>query len=154
MKKTALYENHLKHGARVVDFSGWALPVQYESMIKEHNAVRENVCVFDCSHMGQFFVSGMDAYDFVNYMISNNLDKISAGRGLYTGLLYENGTFVDDIIVYVKSRDDIFIVVNAANIDKDIAWFNEQLAKSPFDSKIEDKSVIIFFKRLPCFFEL
>jgi aminomethyltransferase len=138
--KTALYENHVKHGGRIVDFAGWALPVQYDSMIKEHNAVREAAGVFDCSHMGQFFVSGPDAYEFVNYMISNNLDKIEAGRGLYTGLLYENGTFVDDIIVYLKSKEDLFIVANAANIDKDFAWFTEQLAKSSFDVKLANKS--------------
>ena len=139
-KKTALYENHVKHGGRIVDFAGWALPVQYESMIKEHNAVREAAGVFDCSHMGQFFVSGPDAYDYVNYMISNNLDKIESGRGLYSGLLYEDGTFVDDIIVYLKSKEDIFIVVNAANIEKDFEWFTKQLAASSFDAKVENKS--------------
>jgi len=140
MSKTALYDNHVKHGGRIVDFAGWDLPVQYESMIKEHMAVREDAGVFDCSHMGQFFVSGPDAYSFVNYMISNNLDKVGEGRGLYSGLLYENGTFVDDIIVYVRSTTDIFIVVNAANIDKDFAWFSEQLAASDFDTKLENRS--------------
>jgi aminomethyltransferase len=140
VKKTALYENHIKHGARVVDFAGWALPVQYESMIKEHMAVRESAGLFDCSHMGQFFVNGVDAYNFVNYMISNNLDKVGPGRGLYTGLLYENGTFVDDIIVYVREKHDIMIVVNAANIEKDFAWFEEQLASSTFDTRIENRS--------------
>ena len=138
--KTALYDNHVKHGGRIVDFAGWDLPVQYESMIKEHMAVREAAGVFDCSHMGQFFVSGPDAYGFVNYMISNNLDKVGEGRGLYSGLLYENGTFVDDIIVYVRSKTDIFIVVNAANIDKDLAWFSEHLSISGFDAKIENRS--------------
>lgn len=138
--KTALYDNHVKHGGRIVDFAGWDLPVQYESMIKEHMAVREDAGIFDCSHMGQFFVSGPDAYDFVNFMISNNLDKVGEGRGLYSGLLYENGTFVDDIIVYVRSRTDIFIVVNAANIDKDYAWFSEKLAVSDFDAKLDNRS--------------
>ena len=138
--KTALYDNHVKHGGRIVDFAGWDLPVQYESMIKEHTAVREAAGIFDCSHMGQFFVSGPDAYDYVNYMISNNLDKVGEGRGLYSGLLYENGTFVDDIIVYVRSKNDIFIVVNAANIDKDYAWFTEQLAASSFDANVENRS--------------
>lgn len=138
--KTALYDNHVAHGGRIVDFAGWDLPVQYESMIKEHMAVREGAGVFDCSHMGQFFVSGPDAYEYVNFMISNNLDKVGEGRGLYTGLLYENGTFVDDIIVYVRSGNDIFIVVNAANIDKDYAWFTKQLAASNFDARIENRS--------------
>ena len=73
--KTALYKNHVAHEGRIVDFAGWALPVQYESIIKEHQAVREDVGVFDCSHMGQFFVSGPDAEKFVNYMISNNIEK-------------------------------------------------------------------------------
>ena len=83
MNKTALYDNHVKYEGRIVDFAGWALPVQYDSMIKEHMAVREEAGVFDCSHMGQFFISGPDAYDFVNYMISNNLDKVGEGRGLH-----------------------------------------------------------------------
>ncbi|MCM8528869.1 MAG: glycine cleavage system aminomethyltransferase GcvT [Lentisphaeraceae bacterium] len=138
--KTSLYDCHVAHGGRIVDFAGWDLPVQYESMIKEHMAVREDAGIFDCSHMGQFFVSGPDAYNFVNYMISNNLDKVEEGRGLYTGLLYENGTFVDDIIVYVRSKTDIFIVVNAANIDKDFDWFSKQLAASDFDAKVENRS--------------
>ena len=139
-QKTALHDNHVKHGGRIVDFAGWALPVQYESIIKEHKAVREEAGVFDCSHMGQLFVSGPDAYAYVNYMISNNLDKITPGRGLYTGLLYENGTFVDDIIVYLRSRTDIFMVVNAANVDKDFAWFEKNLAESDFDAKIVNRS--------------
>ena len=139
-QKTALHDNHVKHGGRIVDFAGWALPVQYESIIKEHKAVREEAGVFDCSHMGQLFVSGPDAYDYVNYMISNNLDKISEGRGLYTGLLYGNGTFVDDIIVYLRSREDIFIVVNAANVDKDFEWFKSQLEASDFDAQISNQS--------------
>ncbi|MDD7984927.1 glycine cleavage system aminomethyltransferase GcvT [Lentisphaera marina] len=138
--KTALFDNHEKHGGRIVDFAGWALPVQYDSIIKEHQAVRESAGVFDCSHMGQFFVSGPDASKFVNYMISNNLDKIEAGRGLYTGLLYENGTFVDDIIVYKKAEDNIFMVVNAANVDKDFAWFSEKLKEGSFDAKIVNRS--------------
>ncbi len=138
--KTALYESHLARGGRIVDFAGWDLPVQYESMIKEHMAVRQEAGIFDCSHMGQFFVSGKDAYDFVNFMISNNLDKVGAGRGLYSGLLYENGTFVDDIIVYVRSKTDIFIVVNASNIEKDYAWFTQNLKLSNFEAKIENRS--------------
>ena len=138
--KTALFDNHVKHGGRVVDFAGWALPVQYSSMIKEHNAVREDVGLFDCSHMGQFFVTGKDAYAFTQHMISNNLDKVGVGRGLYSGLLYENGTFVDDIIVYVIAQDEIFIVVNAANIEKDYAWFTGQLAKTDFDCVVDNRS--------------
>ena len=139
-EKTALYNNHEAHGGRIVDFAGWALPVQYESIIKEHQAVREDVGVFDCSHMGQFFVDGPDAEKFVNYMISNNLNKIEEGRGLYTGLLYENGTFVDDIIVYKKSSDNIFMVVNAANVEKDFAWFTSKLAETNFNAQIVNRS--------------
>ena len=138
--KTALFSHHEAHGGRIVDFAGWALPVQYESIIKEHQAVREEVGVFDCSHMGQFFVVGPDAEKFVNYMISNNLDKIENGRGLYSGLLYENGTFVDDIIVYKKASDDIFMVVNAANVDKDFAWFSSKLSETDFDAQIVNRS--------------
>ena len=136
--KTALFENHQKHGGRIVDFAGWSLPVQYESIIKEHQAVREDVGLFDCSHMGQFFIEGPDAAKFVNYMISNNLAKVSNGRGMYTGLLYENSTFVDDIIVYKKSETDVFMVVNASNVEKDFAWFEKHI--SNFDCSIENRS--------------
>ncbi|WDE98003.1 glycine cleavage system aminomethyltransferase GcvT [Lentisphaera profundi] len=138
LQKTALLETHIKHGGRIVDFGGWALPVQFTSMIKEHKAVRSAAGLFDCSHMGQFFISGKDAYAYVQYMISNDLDKIAPGRGLYSGLLYENGTFVDDIIVYLEDKENIFIVVNASNIEKDFAWFESH--KGNFDVSLENKS--------------
>ena len=138
LKRTALLETHQKHGGRIVDFGGWALPVQFSSMIKEHKAVRNEAGLFDCSHMGQFFISGPDAYAYVQHMISNDLDKISEGRGLYSGLLYENGTFVDDIIVYLQDKENIFIVVNAANIEKDFAWFESH--KGDFNVTLENKS--------------
>lgn len=138
LQKTALLDTHIKHGGRIVDFGGWALPVQFSSMIKEHKAVRNEAGLFDCSHMGQFFISGPDAYAYVQHMISNDLDKIEAGRGLYSGLLYENGTFVDDIIVYLQDKENIFIVVNAANIDKDFAWFESH--KGDYNVTLENKS--------------
>ena len=145
--KTALHNNHVAHGGRILILPV-ALPVQYESIIKEHQAVRNDVGVFDCSHMGQFFVTGPDAENFVDYMISNNLKKIQEGRGLYTGLLYENGTFVDDIIVYKKSVNDIFMVVNAANVTKDFEWFSNNLDASDFDAQIfnysDDYSLLLF----------
>ena len=140
MKKTALHDTHVKLGGRIVDFAGWALPVQYASMITEHKAVREDAGVFDCSHMGQFFIKGPEAYDFVQYMITNNLDKVGPGRGLYSGLLYDNGTFVDDIIVYVQSKESIFIVVNASNIDKDYAWFHANLEMKGYKCTLTNRS--------------
>ena len=138
MKKTQLYEQHLKLSARIVDFSGWALPLQYESIVKEHMVVREACGMFDCSHMGQVFISGDKAYEFVNYIICNNLDRINNGEAIYTGILNEQGGFLDDVIVYLIVNKHILIVVNASNVDKIVSWLEEK--STLYDVVVDNQS--------------
>jgi len=105
----------------MVDFGGWFMPVAYGSIIEEHNAVRERVGIFDVSHMGEFLVEGPGAKDFVNHIITNNCAKLGPGEVQYTVMCRQDGTVVDDLLVFVIDEDRIILVVNASNIDKDFA---------------------------------
>ncbi|MFP2906166.1 glycine cleavage system aminomethyltransferase GcvT [Pyxidicoccus sp. 3LFB2] len=124
-RRTPLNEAHRKLGARMVDFVGWDMPVQYASVIGEHEAVRTAVGLFDVSHMGEVEFSGPGALETVNALISNDLARISDGQAVYAGLLNEQGTFVDDIVAYRFSPERIFICVNSSNREKDFAWMKE-----------------------------
>jgi len=124
-RRTPLNEAHRKLGARMVDFVGWDMPVQYSSVIGEHEAVRTAVGLFDVSHMGEIEFSGPGALETVNKLISNDLARISDGQAVYAGLLTPQGTFVDDIVAYRFSPERIFICVNSSNRDKDFAWMKE-----------------------------
>lgn len=114
------------------------MPIQYVDITTEHNAVRHNVGVFDVSHMGEVEITGPDANKFTNYIFTNDINAIKAGQILYGMMLYPDGGTVDDLLVYRVADDDYFLVINAANIDKDVAWINEQ-AKN-FDVKIDHQS--------------
>src|SRR5689334_17906036 len=124
-KKTALYDEHVKLGAKVVPFAGWLMPVQYTSIVEEHQAVRNNVGVFDISHMGQFIVSGATARNWLNSMLTNNVDKLGVGTGQYTFLLNDHGGIIDDLIVYQIQEQQYLLVVNAARADEDFAWLQK-----------------------------
>ncbi|WP_224361962.1 glycine cleavage system aminomethyltransferase GcvT [Hyalangium versicolor] len=121
-RRTPLNEAHRKLGARMVDFVGWDMPVQYTSVIGEHEAVRNAVGLFDVSHMGEIEFRGQGALETVNHLISNDLTRCADGQALYSGLLTEQGTFVDDIVAYRFSPERIFICVNSSNREKDFAW--------------------------------
>lgn len=125
LKKTPLHAEHLKLKARMVDFGGWHMPVQYSTVIDEHKAVRTAVGLFDVSHMGEINVHGRGALEFLQKMVTNDISKMSVGQAQYSALCYDNGTLVDDIIVYRRGADSFFICVNASNVDKDFAWFKE-----------------------------
>ena len=125
MKKTPLYENHVKLHGKIVDFGGWALPVQYQGIIKEHLAVRSAAGLFDVSHMGEIFVEGTDASSFVQSIITNDLTSIDNLRVIYSPMCYENGGIVDDLLVYKYSDTKFLLVVNASNTDKDFAWLSK-----------------------------
>ncbi len=127
LQKTALFEAHQKLGARLVDFGGWQMPVQYSGIIEEHKAVREAAGVFDISHMGEFFVSGAGALDFLNGLLTNDVAKLSVGQGQYTLMLNEQGGVIDDLIIYRRTEDQYFLVVNASKIDEDRAWVEKKL---------------------------
>ena len=126
-KKTPLYNEHVRLGAKMVPFAGWLMPVQYTSIVEEHLAVRNNVGVFDISHMGQFIVDGAVAGDWLNRMLTNNVDKLDVGVGQYTFLLNERGGIIDDLIVYRIDEQKYLLVVNAARADEDFAWLQNHL---------------------------
>lgn len=127
LKKTCLYDNHVALKAQMSPFGGFMMPIQYSSIIDEHNAVRQEVGMFDVSHMGEIFVSGADAEAFVNHIFTNNATALPAGKILYGMMLYPDGGVVDDLLVYKMAEQDRWLlVVNAANIDKDDAWIRQQ----------------------------
>ena len=138
LKKTALFDEHKNAGGKLVEFAGYEMPIQYEGIIAEHNAVRKNVGIFDVSHMGEFLISGQDTLNFLNYMVPNNVYKIQEPeRSLYTQLCNERGGTVDDLIIY-NQGENFLVVVNAANIKKDWDWFNKH--KENFNVKLKDIS--------------
>jgi aminomethyltransferase len=127
LKRTPLADRHEQAGARMVDFSGWYMPVSYKGIIEEHHNVRNNVGVFDLGHMGQLDVTGPNALEFLQYVTTNDVSKLESGKAQYSMFLYPTGGVVDDIIVYRRPDDrGYFIVLNAANTRKDIDWVNEQ----------------------------
>lgn len=122
-KKTPLYDTHVKYGGKIVSFGGFALPVQYESGIKqEHMAVRTACGLFDVSHMGEIIVSGPKAVDFLNYILTNDFTDLKVDQARYSPMCNEHGGTVDDLIVYKRGENDYFVVVNAGNRDSDFAW--------------------------------
>ncbi len=110
----------------MVDFAGWDMPVQYKSILDEHKAVRQRAGLFDVSHMGEADVKGPEALKFLQHLVSNDCSKLFPGRVLYTVMCYPSGGVVDDLLVYMRGTDDYFLCINAGNIDKDIAWMQEQ----------------------------
>ena len=137
LKKTPLYDEHVKAAARIVDFGGWAMPVQYSGIVDEHQTVRNAVGIFDISHMGEVFVSGPGAKAWLNELLANNLDRIQPGQCQYTFMLNERGGVIDDLIVYQFGPDDYFLVINASKIDEDVAWMQRHLRPGVV---LEDKS--------------
>ena len=118
-KQTPLFAAHQRLGARLTEFGGWTMPVQYSGIVDEHKAVREAAGVFDISHMGEFFVRGAGARDFLNSLLSNDVAKLQVGQGQYTLMLDDHGGVIDDLILYRLGDDEYFLVVNAAKIDED-----------------------------------
>jgi glycine cleavage system T protein (aminomethyltransferase) len=139
LKRTPLYDVHAALGAKIVPFAGFQMPVQYPTGITaEHKAVREKAGLFDVSHMGEFIVSGPQAVDFVSYVTTNDVAALKPGQAHYSTILREDGTIVDDCLVY-RSEDRVMMVVNGSNIDKDFAHISRFLKKFP-DAKLENIS--------------
>ncbi len=126
MLKTHLYDEHVKLGAKIVPFAGWDMPVQYSSVKDEVLAVRSKVGVFDVSHMGEFFVEGQDAEKFVDHLVTNDILSAPVGKAIYSPLCRENGTVIDDLIVYKLAPGRVMICVNASNIEKDFSWMKSK----------------------------
>ena len=125
LKRTPLYQAHVKAGARMVPFGGWEMPVQYTGIVEEHRTVRSAVGLFDVSHMGEFEVEGPKALAALQRLTTNDVAALQPGHVQYSVLCYPNGTIVDDLTVYRLAADRFMITVNAGNIDKDWAWVTE-----------------------------
>jgi len=125
IRKTPLYETHLKYGGKIVEFGGWLLPVQYTGILEEHRAVREKAGLFDVSHMGEVLVKGPDATLFVQKLVTNDISHLSNHKIQYTPMCYQDGGVVDDLLVYKQGEEEYLLVINAANIEKDWQWMEE-----------------------------
>lgn len=122
MKKTKLFSIHEKYGAKLVDFAGYVMPIQYESIIAEHKAVRNDVGLFDVSHMGEVIIEGEKAYDYLQNLTINDISVLFPGRVQYSAMCYPDGGIVDDLLVYKLDQKKYMLVINASNIEKDIEW--------------------------------
>lgn len=136
LKRTPLYHAHSALGAKLVDFGGWEMPVQYTGILDEHNTVRTAVGIFDVSHMGEVTAKGPNALKFIQNLITNDVGKAVDGQCVYSPMCNERAGIVDDLLVYRKAIDDIYIVVNASNTDKDFAW----MQKNSLDAELENIS--------------
>ncbi len=138
LKRTPLYDVHRAAGAKMVDFGGWEMPVQYSGLIAEHQAVRTAAGLFDVSHMGEIEVRGPEAARLVDHVTTNSAARLQPGQAQYSGLLYAHGGFVDDIVVHKVARDSFFLCVNASSQDKDFAHIR---AANRFDCEVESAGV-------------
>ena len=127
VKYTPLYETHLRRGGKMVEFGGWALPVQYEGILAEHKAVRERCGLFDVSHMGELLLEGDASLAYLNHLLTNDFTGMEVGRCRYSPMCYPDGGTVDDLIVYKMKENKYLIIVNASNCEKDYGWMREQL---------------------------
>ena len=137
LRRTPLYEEHKALGARLVDFAGWEMPVQYEGIKAEHEAVRTAAGLFDVSHMGEVVIRGPQAEEAVQRLVTRDVSRLSVGQAGYAAVCYESGGTVDDVLVY-RTPDDFLIVVNASNREKDVAHFREHTGD--LDAEIADES--------------
>ena len=130
-KTTPLYEEHVRLGGKMIPFGGWLMPVQYSSIMEEHQAVRNSVGVFDISHMGELVVTGPRAGEWLNTMLTNNTARLEIGAGQYTFLLNDDAGIIDDLIVYRIEDQKFLLVVNASRTEDDFAWLRSHLPGSP-----------------------
>ncbi len=138
LKRTPLYDNHRLAGAKMIDFGGWEMPVQYAGVLEEHRTVRSKAGLFDVSHMGEIEVKGKDALEFAQYIFTNDVSKLEDSQILYTPMCYPEGGVIDDLLVYRFNKEHFLLVVNASNTDKDFAWLEE---KSKFyEVRLENRS--------------
>ncbi|MDF2606195.1 MAG: glycine cleavage system protein [Bacillales bacterium] len=127
LKRTPLFDVYKKYGAKTIDFGGWELPVQFSSIKEEHIAVREKAGLFDVSHMGEISVKGEKSLQFLQILLTNDITKITPGKIIYTLMCYEDGTVVDDLLVYMIGIDEYLLVVNASNTEKDYEWITSRI---------------------------
>lgn len=137
-KETFLHDKHVQLGAKMVDFAGWHMPVQYTSIIEEHKTVRENAGLFDVSHMGEVFVSGKDALEFLNKIVPQDISKLAYEKAVYCQLPNKNGGLIDDLIIYKLGILEYLVICNASRIDEDLNWMVRN--SRGFDVKIDNRS--------------
>lgn len=137
LKQPLAHKFNKENGARLVDFGGWEMPTFYSSIIAEYKAVRTEAGLFDVSHMGRWWVTGTDAQEFLNHLITNDLSRLKAGKALYSPMLNEEGGIIDDLIIYKINEEKFLLVNNAANHDIDTKWYRTQLES--YESKIQKK---------------
>lgn len=138
VKETYLHDKHVALGAKMVDFAGWHMPVQYSSIIEEHKTVRENVGLFDVSHMGEVFVSGKEATAFLNKVVPQDIEKLDYEKAVYCQLPNKNGGLIDDLIIYKIGIENYLVICNASRIDEDLNWLVRN--KRGMDVKIDNQS--------------
>jgi aminomethyltransferase len=138
LQRTPLRDFHAAHGARLVDFAGWEMPVQYRSILEEHKVVRRAAGLFDVSHMGEVDVQGPDALRYLNLVVTNDCARLFPGKVLYTAMCTPEGGTVDDLLVYMRGPGDYFLCINAGNIPGDLAWLRQQA--TGFDVRVTDRS--------------
>ncbi len=138
VKETYLHDKHVELGAKMVDFAGWHMPVQYSSIIEEHKTVREKVGLFDVSHMGEVFVTGKDATAFLNKIVPQDISKLDYEKAVYCQLPNKNGGLIDDLIIYKLGIEHYLVICNASRIDEDLNWIVRN--KRGMDVKIDNQS--------------
>jgi len=143
LKRTPLYSCHAELGAKLVDFAGWEMPVQYDGVIDEHRAVRTAAGMFDVSHMGEVRVKGAGAEAFLQALTPNDVSKLAPGRAHYSGLLTDRGTYIDDLLIYRLAADDFLVVVNASNADRDFAWIADRAGSDVAVTNESDRYALI-----------
>jgi aminomethyltransferase len=137
-KRTPLYDVHVQSGARMVEFAGWDMPVQYSGVLDEHEAVRTRAGLFDVSHMGEVVFRGPRALEALNRVFTNDLAKVADGQAQYGCLCRENGGIVDDVVIYRRSAEDLLVCVNAGNRDKDFAWLRDHAGGAEVTNESDD----------------
>lgn len=141
-KKTPLYDEHVKAGARIVPFAGFLMPIRYTSDVQEHEAVRQRMGMFDLSHMGELRVSGPRAVAEVDRLVTNDIGSMEVHQVRYTPMCYPHGGIVDDLLVY-RFPDHLMLVVNASNIDKDLSWIRDRIQGDAEVTDISDQTALI-----------
>src|SRR5262245_47511310 len=143
LQRTPLFDRHVALGARMVPFAGWEMPVQYDGVLPEHRAVRTDCGVFDVSHMGEFEVEGLHAYDLLQTLLSNDLGRLEIGDAQYTLLTNDQGGIVDDLIVYRTDDYRYLLIVNAANRDADYRWLKEREGRGSDVRDVSDEYALL-----------
>ncbi|MTD29945.1 glycine cleavage system aminomethyltransferase GcvT [Planomicrobium sp. YIM 101495] len=146
LKRTPLFESYANFGGKTIDFGGWELPVQFAGIKDEHEAVRTKAGLFDVSHMGEVHVTGSGSLPFLQKMMTNDISKIKEGQAQYTAMCYEDGGTVDDLLTYKLAEDDYLLVVNAANIEKDLEWLNRFKTDDVMIEDLSDEYALLAFQ--------